>query len=95
MFFQGLEAVSRLRFMDAGHTNGNPISAWADRPLPSDRTAQGSARGVALGGMAYEHMVLLANTIGADPWFCVPHAASDDYVTKVKNTLRTLPSPPL
>ncbi len=33
--------------------------------------------------MAYEHMVLLANTVGADPWLCVPHAASDDYVRRL------------
>ena len=27
-----------------------------------------------------EHLLLLANLLGADPWLSIPHTASDDYV---------------
>lgn len=65
--------MKALRFMDWMRTNGSKIAEWSDRPLPTDQT-QG-ARGVAL-----EHMIALANTMKADPWFCMPHLASDDFV---------------
>ncbi|KAK7495111.1 hypothetical protein BaRGS_00013751 [Batillaria attramentaria] len=43
-------------------------------------------------GGAVEYMVQLANTVGVDPWICVPFAADDHYVTQlasyVKNNLR-------
>ena len=39
-----------------------------------------------------EDMIELANTLGADPWFNIPHTASDDWITQfatlVKTTLR-------
>eukprot|EP00798_Chlamydomonas_sp_ICE-L_P027890 gene27890-12008_t len=36
---------------------------------------------VAAGGVPLEHMVLLANTLGVDPWFNMPFAADDTYIT--------------
>ena len=33
-----------------------------------------------LPGVAYEYMIEMSKEAGADPWFCVPHLASDDYV---------------
>lgn len=58
---------------------------WADRVTPAHRSQ-------AVGGVALEYQVLLANLVGADPWFCVHHLATDDYVrrmaTLVRDTLR-------
>jgi hypothetical protein len=45
---------------------------WADRRHLADDTQTG--------GVALEHMIQLANVVGASPWFCMPYAASDDYV---------------
>jgi hypothetical protein len=56
------------------NTNGNPQVRW------SDRTTATSAFQDAPAGMALEHMIQLANLAGADPWFCVPVRADDDYV---------------
>jgi hypothetical protein len=64
-----------IRFMDWMRTNGSTVKDWADRPKPADQT-QG-AKGVAL-----EYMIQLASALKADPWFCMPHMATDDYVRK-------------
>jgi hypothetical protein len=68
---QDLRAV---RFMDWMNTNGSTQVHWSDRPLPGDYTY--GRRGVPV-----EVMVQLANEIGADPWFTLPHMADDAYVT--------------
>ncbi|MBX9623561.1 MAG: hypothetical protein K2X82_07080, partial [Gemmataceae bacterium] len=67
--------VACLRFMDFMKTNDSEVAAWADRPTPMSATF--SARGVPA-----ELMVDLANRLDADPWFCMPHRADDDYVRK-------------
>ena len=75
-FLQRLAPFSMLRFMDWGATNGSPLVNWADRPLATD-LVWSTPRGVPL-----EVMIELANSLHVDPWFCVPHLASDDYVTR-------------
>lgn len=84
-FLDRIAPFKVLRFMDWGRTNDSPMVRWDQRATPS-YVSQGHARGVAL-----EYMIQLANTLGSDPWFCIPHQADDDYVrqfaTLVKNTL--------
>lgn len=74
-----------LRFMDWMLTNGASLISWEDRPKPEDATW--TRRGIPL-----ELMLDLANRLGADPWFCIPHQADDDYARKfaeqVKRDLR-------
>jgi hypothetical protein len=60
--------------MDWMCTNNSPVRTWADRPLPDQQT-QGGERGVSL-----EYMILLANRLRSDTWFCMPHEASHDYI---------------
>lgn len=83
-FLRDLEGYSVLRFMDWMQTNNNKEKVWTDRPQV---TKDSQSKGVAL-----EHMIQLSNTLGAAPWFCIPHMADDNYVrqfaTLVKNTLR-------
>lgn len=44
-------------------------------------------------GVAYEYMIELSIETGADPWFCVPHLASDDYITQMATLIANeLPS---
>ncbi|MDI6447740.1 hypothetical protein [Anaerobaca lacustris] len=73
-FLERWERLSTLRFMDFQRTNGSEQTDWADRATPAFQT-QGTDAGVAL-----EYMIRLSNMLGADPWFCMPHMASDDYV---------------
>ena len=62
-----------LRFMDWMETNNSEQSEWADRPQASDFSW-------ALNGVPVEIMVELANQIGTDPWFNMPHLATDEYM---------------
>ncbi|MBY6069273.1 hypothetical protein KUW17_21190 [Leisingera aquaemixtae] len=68
-----LDGFAALRFMDWMATNDSAQTGWEDRPLPSDYTW-------ALKGVPAEVMLALANTLGADPWFTMPHMADDTYV---------------
>jgi len=65
-----------LRFMDWQRTNNSKQVHFSDRPTPRFQT-QGGPNGVAL-----EYMIQLANTLDADPWFCMPHQATDDYIRR-------------
>lgn len=68
-----IEDTRLVRFMDWMFTNGSEISTWGQRPLAADYSF--TRRGVPL-----DLMLQLANQIGADPWFNMPHTADDDYV---------------
>lgn len=39
-------------------------------------------------GVAFEHMVALANATNKHMWVCVPHLATDDFVTKMAQVIR-------
>ncbi len=73
-YLQKLAPFSMLRFMDWGATNGSSVVEWADRAKPDAAAFTGS------NGVPIEAMIDLANTLHVDPWFCIPHKASDDYV---------------
>jgi hypothetical protein len=62
-----------FRFMDWMKTNGSKIREWDERPTPEFFTT--TERGVPL-----EWMIDLCNRLDLNPWFCMPHLASDDYV---------------
>ncbi|MFN8372814.1 MAG: hypothetical protein U0694_08050 [Anaerolineae bacterium] len=81
VFLERISRFTALRFMDWMGTNNSPISAWADRPLPSDAT-------FAWRGVPVETMVLLANTVHADAWFNMPHSATDEYVREFATYVR-------
>jgi len=76
--------MNTYRFMDWMHTNGSEVAEWADRPKMTDATW--TVRGVPL-----EVMIDLCNRQLTNPWFCIPHKATDDYVrqfaTQVRDTL--------
>lgn len=73
VFLERIERFGAVRFMDWMATNNSTISAWEQRPLPTDAT-------YALRGVPLEVMIQLANTLHAAPWFNMPHTATDDYV---------------
>ncbi len=72
-----------LRFMDAMETNSREHvqRTWRDRPSMQDATWQKR-------GWPVEVMVALANRVGADPWFTMPHAADDAYVRQFAQYVR-------
>jgi hypothetical protein len=72
-FLQRWQGMACLRFMDFLQTNGSTVSSWSERPRPDDATFM--SRGVPV-----ELLIDLANRLKADPWFCMPHRADDEYM---------------
>ena len=70
-----------LRFMDWMMTNGSPVQGWDDRPRLTDHTWT-------VWGAPLEVMIALANEVGADPWFTLPHMADDDYIRRFAETVK-------
>lgn len=62
-----------VRFMDWMFTNNSTVTSWDERALTDDYSYQWR-------GVPVEVMLDLANRIGADPWFNMPHAADDTYM---------------
>lgn len=89
-FLRRTAPFSNLRFMDWGRTNGSAVVEWADRSQVGDLTYAD-----AKGGVPLEVMIELANTLRVDPWFCIPHQASDDYVLRFAGLLRDKLDPSL
>jgi hypothetical protein len=73
-FIEKVKDFKVFRFMDWMATNHSTQSQWRDRPTP--QSARYSDRGVPV-----EIMVELVNRTHSDPWFCMPHGATDEYVT--------------
>jgi hypothetical protein len=85
LFLDRIGKYRVVRFMnwmlgqDTNKIDPTQIS-WSTRPLPDD--ARWSLRGVPV-----EIMVELANRVHADPWFTIPHAADDEYLTNFAATV--------
>ncbi|MBN1124533.1 MAG: hypothetical protein JXA82_05960 [Sedimentisphaerales bacterium] len=73
VFLNRWKGMACLRFMDFMHTNNSRIAHWSQRPTLQDATF--SQKGIAL-----ELLIDLCNRLGADPWFCMPHLADDEYI---------------
>ncbi len=87
-FLGTIRNYKALRFVDWMSTLDSKQVDWADRPKPTD--ARWSIKGAPV-----EVMCGLANTIHADPWFCLPHLATDDYMTQFATVVRDRLSPDL
>ena len=72
-----MKSFKAIRFMNMSGITQNNMTSWQQRPRLSQATWGGKEgkRGVPL-----EIMVELANRLNANPWFCMPHAADDDFV---------------
>jgi hypothetical protein len=81
LFLDRIRNYSVLRFMDWMDTNEETPRSWSTRPKASD--ARYTVKGAPV-----ELMVELANRTGKDAWFCMPHLADDDYVTRFAGYVR-------
>jgi hypothetical protein len=76
IFLDRIRKYGTLRFMNWQNIDYEPKQVgWETRPKTTD------ARFVAK-GVPVEIMVELANRIGADAWFSMPHSATDEYMTE-------------
>lgn len=76
LFVERLQPFSVIRFMDWQQTNNSPVRTWGERAKLTD------ARYSTEAGMPPVLLIELANTLKADPWFCMPHLADDDFVQR-------------
>ena len=84
-FLERWRGVAAVRFMDFMHTNNSKVKTWAERPKMTDATWSG--------GVPLEILCDLANRLRADPWFCMPHMADDDYVRRFATMTKELLDP--
>lgn len=87
-FLKKIAPFGTLRFMDWMSTNHSKQSEWSGRPKVSD--AMWSTKGVPL-----EIMIELANKLSADPWFNMPHLATEEYVAKFADLVKSSLDPKL
>lgn len=76
-----------LRFMNWQATNNSGLRRWRDRSVPDGLFARH--------GVPLEYMVQLANEVGADPWFTMPHQADARYIRAFAAYVRTHLDPDL
>jgi hypothetical protein len=88
-FLKRWEKFKVIRFMDFQRTNNSKQVNWSDRPTKKIQTQGGP------GGVAMEYMVQLANTLDANPWFCMPHLATDEYVREFAKMVKRQLKPDL
>ncbi len=80
-FLERIRPFKFIRFMGWQGENDRPPGRWADRAKPS-HVSWSVRPELKHAGVPAEAMVELCNLAGADPWFCMPVDADDDYVTQ-------------
>ncbi|MBC8040605.1 MAG: hypothetical protein H7Y06_08695 [Opitutaceae bacterium] len=98
-----------LRFMDWQATNNSLEKEWGGRKRPDFYTMVGGGgdptgrTGKPIGefpqrfsgGVALEIIIQLANLTQTDPWICVPHRATPEYITEMARLFKTRLDPRL
>ena len=80
-FLEKIQPFNTIRFMDWMATNNSQQGEWSERPTPESSFFSGEIASL-------ESMVELANRTDTDPWFTLPHMATDEYVTKFAQYVR-------
>lgn len=80
-FINHIDSFDTLRFMDWMGTNNSTQKQWSDRPTLDSQTWFRN-------GVAVEVMVDLANKEDINPWFTLPHQATDEYITNFANYVK-------
>lgn len=75
-----IKDIRVIRFMNWQNITGSREKEWATRSRFSNNSWGATIEKKEEQGVPIEVLVELANQIGADPWFCIPFYASDDYV---------------
>ena len=81
-FLRVIRPFGVIRFMNWQATNYEPPFEWSRRSRSSYATWAGPW------GVPVETMIALANEVGADAWFNIPHNATDDYVRQFATMVR-------
>jgi len=82
-FLAAVRGYGSIRFMNWMATNYEPTGEWSRRPTAASRGWHQLEEGVPV-----ETMVDLANHLDQDPWFTLPHRATDEYVREFARVVR-------
>ncbi len=74
LFIENIKKFKVIRFMTLSNVFKDWDVDWSHRTTNNFYTYNLRT------GMSLEHQVLLVNTVGANPWFNLPHRATDIYV---------------
>ncbi len=88
-FLDDLRPFKVIRFTDWNKIQFNDTSKWEQRPKKDVQPEKQD------GGVAYEWMIQLCNTLGADFWVNVPHMADDEYMHKLAQLIHDTLNPKL
>ena len=80
-FLEKIQPFDTLRFMDWMATNNSQQGEWDNRPTPDNSQFFGEIA-------TLEDMVELANRTDSNPWFTLPHMATDEYITNFAQYVR-------
>ncbi|MDC7223720.1 MAG: hypothetical protein PQJ60_08275, partial [Spirochaetales bacterium] len=93
---EGLEDFQALRFMNWIRTNNSEQVDWGldstdnyseedytDDRITTHHYSQATSRGI-----SFDYAIELCNELEVDAWVCIPHMASDDYITRLAELWR-------
>ncbi len=72
-----------LRFMKPTRVEHNTVENWQDRPRTTSFSYYLDVEDQVLVGMPWEDVIEFSNQTDIDPWVCVPHMATDEYITSL------------
>ncbi|WP_044033617.1 hypothetical protein [Roseobacter denitrificans] len=75
-----IDDARELRFMGWGDTNNATITSWDEMSSVDGMFWEA--------GVPVEYMVKLANEVGADPWFTMPHTADEEFIRNFATYVR-------
>lgn len=81
-FYSGLE-LKLFRTMDMTVASGNFETDWADRSLPTSVKIGNAFSDGGNNIVPWEFIFDLAGRLQMDPWICIPHRATQDYVDQL------------
>lgn len=87
-FLERWKMFNTYRFMDWQETNNSDQENWDARPRLDDATWTAK-------GAPVEVMIDLCNRQRVNPWFCMPHRATDDYVRQFARLVKARLEPSL
>lgn len=88
-FLDFIQDFQVIRFMDWLSTNNSDNSDWSDRNSPTYYTQTLD------NGVAPEILIDLCNREMKNPWICIPHEATNDYIVQMADLLKNTLDPSL
>ena len=87
-FLTKISPFSTLRFMDYLGTNNSQAQYWGQRRQANNSIQTGGFTPSPQGGIAWEHVIDMANTTQANAWINIPHRADDNYIRELARLWR-------